>query len=127
MVERQASRRRSRGQEPRWRGRVDDRGALPGTDLWHGSEVLPADLLTIYCLLHGDAETLPSGPALTGEAHLDPLNPRRTCFPGDPEEPDDRDYWASILRLPQAPAERWTDVRPGVASGRLDVARVPFE
>nr|WP_296069996.1 alpha/beta hydrolase-fold protein [uncultured Actinoplanes sp.] len=98
---------------------------LPGTDLWQGSEVLPAGLLTIYCLLHGDVETLPAGPAVTGQAHLDPGNPHRVCFPGDPQEPDDPDYWASVLRLPHAPAEPWTGTRAGVTPGRLTLARVP--
>jgi enterochelin esterase-like enzyme len=96
---------------------------VPNSDLWYGSQVLPADLLTIYCLLHGGIETLPGEPTVTGPTHLDPANPRRVHFPGDPGDPGDRDSWASVLELPEAPREAWTITRPGVTAGQLTPAR----
>lgn len=98
---------------------------LPGSDLWAGSRVLPADLRTIYCLLHDDAERLPAGTGGGGDAHVDTYNPRLFPFPADPDDPDDFDQWASVLELPAAPAEPWTDPRPGVPAGSITPAVLP--
>jgi enterochelin esterase-like enzyme len=92
---------------------------VPGTDLWYGSEVLPADLRTVYCLFHDGAETLPAGPSPHGPSHLDQFNRMPFRFPADPDDPDDHDQWLSVLECPEAPAERWTTLRPGVTPGHL--------
>lgn len=89
----------------------------PGTDLWTGSEVFPADLRTIYCLVHDGATDAPHDPGGTGPSHVDPLNPDRFHFPRDPADPDDQDHWVSVLSLPDAPDEPWLAPRPGVAAG----------
>jgi enterochelin esterase-like enzyme len=98
---------------------------LPGTDIWHGAELLPADLRTIYCLLHDDAEDLPGDPGDDGPSHLDAGNPRRFLFPRDPQDAADHDQWASVLELPRAPAEQWTAPRPGVRPGPITETAVP--
>ncbi|MGX6606811.1 alpha/beta hydrolase-fold protein [Micromonosporaceae bacterium Da 78-11] len=98
---------------------------VPGTDLWHGTELLPADLRTVYCLAHDDTEELPAGPDGSGPSHLDTANPRRLLLPGDPQDRTDHDEWASVLELPRAPADPWTDPRPGVPAGQVTATGVP--
>jgi enterochelin esterase family protein len=97
---------------------------LPGTDLWHGSAVCPTDLHTVYCLTHDDADGLPADPTGIGPAHIDAGNPNRLHFPADPQDPSDRDTWASVLTLPNAPAEPWTAARPEVTPGTLTTASI---
>ncbi len=97
---------------------------LPGTDLWHGSAVFPADLRTIYCLLHDDAETLPADASGAGPTHIDAANPHRIHFPADPQDPDDQSTWASVLTLPDAPGEPWTAPRHDVPPGSLTAASI---
>ncbi|XVU20776.1 alpha/beta hydrolase-fold protein [Actinoplanes sp. CA-054009] len=92
---------------------------IPGTDLWWATRALPADLRTIYCLLHDGAEELPRDPGGRGPTHVDALNPRRFLLPGD------RNRWASVLELPDAPPEPWILPRPGVAAGTVTSAVVP--
>jgi len=92
---------------------------IPGTDLWYGSQLLPADLRTIYCLMHDDAAALPTSAAGTGPSHVDAYNSTPFCFPGDPADPADHDQWVSVLELPHAPDEPWTAARPGVTAGSV--------
>jgi enterochelin esterase-like enzyme len=92
---------------------------VPGTDLWYGSEVLPSDLRTVYCLFHDGAEALPAGPSPHGPSHLDQFNRLPFRFPADPDDPGDHDQWLSVLECPEAPAERWTTLQPGVTAGQL--------
>jgi enterochelin esterase-like enzyme len=92
---------------------------VPGTDLWTGSEVLPADLRTVYALFHDGAETPPAGPSPHGPSHLDQFNRMPFRFPRDPDDPADQDIWLSVLECPEAPAEPWTSLRPGVTPGHL--------
>ena len=94
---------------------------VPGTDLWYGSEVFPADLRTIYCLVHGDTRRTPLTRTETGPSLLDPGNPHTFYLPADPDDPTDVDGWASVLELPAAPPSPWTDTRPGTPTGRLEV------
>jgi enterochelin esterase-like enzyme len=96
---------------------------IEGTDLWHGSRLLPTDLRTIYCLRHDGPDGFPTHLGDTGPLHLDPINPRRLHFPRDPQDPDDSlDCWGSILELPDAPADRWARPTPGVTAGSITPA-----
>ncbi|MBU2665197.1 DUF3327 domain-containing protein [Actinoplanes bogorensis] len=92
---------------------------IPGTDIWHGSEVFPSDLRTIYGLVLDDTEDLPATPDDHGPAQLDRDNPLTVHFEADPDDPTDESSWASELRLPGAPRSPWTVPRPGVPAGRL--------
>ncbi|MET0424273.1 MAG: enterochelin esterase domain-containing protein, partial [Actinoplanes sp.] len=98
---------------------------VPGTDLWYGTRELPADLRTIYCLLHDETERLPADDGGGGLSHVDALNPRRLRFPGDPDDPDDFDQWASVLELPLAPADPWSEPRRGVPAGTVTTGTLP--
>jgi enterochelin esterase-like enzyme len=91
---------------------------IPGTDLWHGSRRLPADLRTIYYLTHA-SDGVPTTLDGTGPAHVDLANPRRFHFPADRSDPTDYHTWTSILELPSAPAEPWSTPTPGVARGAM--------
>ncbi|GID28237.1 alpha/beta hydrolase [Paractinoplanes brasiliensis] len=109
-----------------WRGRAERVRAwwdidvsltrIPGTDVWHGSEVFPNDLRTIYALVRDDVEELPTTP---GDARLDHGNPLTVPFEADPGDPTDVSRWASELRLPAAPRSPWTTPDPGNPAGRL--------
>jgi enterochelin esterase family protein len=93
-----------------------------GTDLWYGSQLLPADLRTIYYFRHDEVDgthALPTDPDGVGLSHIDPHNPHVVKFFGDPEDPTDFDQWTSLLELPGAPDETWTRPREGVAKGSL--------
>ncbi|MFI5892022.1 alpha/beta hydrolase-fold protein [Actinoplanes sp. NPDC051513] len=97
----------------------------PGTDLWHGTQRMPSSLRTIYCLAHDGAEEAPADDSGAGGTHVDAGNPWRLLFPADPVDPDDRDSWLSILELPDAPPEPWTEPRPGVPAGTLTEVTMP--
>jgi enterochelin esterase family protein len=92
---------------------------LPGTDLWAGSALFPAELRTTYCLAHDGVEVPPGDPDGTGPSHVDARNPLRLHFPADPADPADEDGWLSVLALPGAPDEPWLAPRPGVPAGRV--------
>lgn len=92
---------------------------VPGTDLWFGTEIYPADLRTVYGLFHDGSDTLPAGPGPHGPSHLDEFNRWPFRFPGDPDDADDHDQWVSTLHCPRAAAEPWTAARPGVPTGTL--------
>jgi enterochelin esterase family protein len=79
---------------------------LGGTDLWHGSVDLPANLRTVYYLIHDGAIDVPVHPG-DGPTHIDATNHHPFLFPRDPRDPTDKDNWASLLELPLAPAEPW--------------------
>jgi enterochelin esterase-like enzyme len=97
-----------------WRGQAESIRAwrtidvplsrVPGTDLWCGSDVFPADLRTIYCLVHGDTRRMPHSRTETGPALLDPANPHTFHLPADPADPTDSEAWGSVLDLRPAPA-----------------------
>jgi enterochelin esterase-like enzyme len=91
---------------------------IAGTDLWYGSRRLPTNLRTLYYLRHtGDG--IPGDPSGVGVSHVDALNRHPFCFPPDPGDPNDHASWASLLELPDAPAEPWSRPRPGVRRGTV--------
>jgi enterochelin esterase family protein len=104
-----------------WRGEAEttslgwglwlDLERVPGTDLWHGAVQLPAASRTLYYLAHEGADSLPADDTGTGQAHLDLLNRRPYRFAADPDDPTDRDTWASLLDLPDAPESTWSTPR----------------
>jgi enterochelin esterase family protein len=98
---------------------------VPGTDLWHGSQVMPSALRTTYCLAHEGAEHSPRDESGAGPTHVDLANPERLHFPADPADSEDYASWVSVLDLPDAPAEPWTAPRPGVAAGELTEVVLP--
>ncbi|GIE98885.1 alpha/beta hydrolase-fold protein [Paractinoplanes rishiriensis] len=98
---------------------------IDGTDLWYGSTLLSPAIRTIYCITHDGQESPPPDTTGTGLSHIDTANPRRLRFPADPADPADHEHWFSVLELPAAPAEPWTEPRPGVTPGRLTEVELP--
>lgn len=88
---------------------------MAGTDLWHGTVVLPAGLRTVYYIAHDAADGVPRHSG-GGPTHIDAANHHPFLFPGDPRDPTDADNWASLLELPLAPAEPW--LTPPATPGR---------
>jgi enterochelin esterase-like enzyme len=88
---------------------------IPGTDVWHGSQVFPSDLRTIYRLTHEDGRP----------SHLDPGNDRVIRFAADPYDPTGRDTAASLLELPDAAGDPWSESRPDVTAGSIETERLP--
>jgi enterochelin esterase-like enzyme len=97
---------------------------LPETDMWYGSQALPADLRTVYYLSHDWADGVPTDPRGFGPSHIDAHNAHPFMFPRDPGDPTDRAVWTSLLELPAAPHEAWTARRPGVARGCMLQAKL---
>ena len=93
---------------------------VPETDLWVGSSVFPADLRTSYCFERDGAHEAARSLNGDGPGFVDPLNTSMMHFPADPEDPDDREGWVSILTLPDAPPEPW--LRPPTHPGSVTPA-----
>jgi enterochelin esterase-like enzyme len=91
---------------------------IPGTDRWETTLELPTDLTTIYFFGHDGIDDVPPDASGVGKTHIDAANPERLWFPGDPADPADHDGWASVLRLPGAPADVWSGHRPSAPAGR---------
>lgn len=101
---------------------------MEGTDLWHATIQLPSQGRFGYTLLVNtppgpkpDMDSAPSERLIYFAAsQADPLNPRR-CY----DQPGSRYESQSLLELPQAPPQPWTDPRPAVPRGI--VQRYPFK
>jgi enterochelin esterase family protein len=91
---------------------------LPGTDVWYRSETLPKGARFTYQLAPNPPDA-PGGIQATAQA--DPLNSRR--FGGEA----DVDQWAqsSLVELPGAVADLWSEPRAGVRRGRVEKTRFP--
>ena len=89
------------------------------TDLWYGTQELPADLRTIYYIRHGDADSTPHDADGAGPSHIDAANPRPFQFPRDPADGTDWDSWLSTLELPAAQPETWSTPCPDVPRGSI--------
>jgi enterochelin esterase-like enzyme len=91
---------------------------LPGTDIWYRSETLPKGARFTYQLAP-DPPDAPGGIQATAQA--DPLNSRR--FGGAA----DVDKWAqsSLVELPGAELDVWSEPRARTRSGRVETMRFP--
>ncbi len=104
---------------------------LPGTDVWYLTRKVRDDLRTTYQISPNDPLT-PLDEAGTWEEWLartanwmpDPLNPRQLVHPRDPEEPDSAKRVESVIELPGAPPYPWTERRPGVPEGTVELHRI---
>src|SRR6266542_2521642 len=105
---------------PRGRGILLDLAHLSNTDLWYTS--IPADVTarTYYYFwpipihLAGRAYSLDD--ELRERVH-DPLNSRTLVYPR--HRPDRTDLVLSVIELPEAPPDRWTQPRKDVRAGNL--------
>ena len=105
--------------------------ALAGTDVWHKTYRLPADLRFEYLLAPNDpalgGEPLGSWQEQVADWQVDPCNPKRYVLPEDGEHPDWEESFApwsswtrrtnSLIELPDAPPQPWIERREGVPQG----------
>lgn len=80
------------------------------TDLWFKTHALPNNTRETYQF------------AIAGENLTDPLNPRTTVWPDDPEL-GFTGWTSSVLELPNAPPQSWNDVRDNVPHGTVTLHR----
>lgn len=85
---------------------------LPRSDLWTKSFRLPNDLRESYQF------------AIGGQHLTDPLNPRTHRFPDDPDI-GFTGWLSSVVELPAAPPQRWSEPRPEAPKGSLECHRRP--
>src|SRR5262249_39754972 len=52
------------------------------------------------------------------------LNPRRFDFPKDEEDPNDFEQIISVIELPAAPPQPWSEQRPNTPAGRVEQHKV---
>ena len=95
--------------------------SLDGTDLWHRSYRVPADVRTVYWFAANseldDWKTW----------RHDPLNPRTFVYPADDEIEDDQELVGSLLELSAAPPFAWSERRDGAAAGATELHRLRSE
>jgi len=100
---------------------------LEETDLWYKTFKLRADLRNVYQFSPNDSlvpiEEAEDWKERSKTFQLDPLNPRIYAFPDDPDDPEQPDYHVSILELPDAPAQEWSEFNPEIAHGIVRIER----
>ncbi len=87
---------------------------LPATDLWYKTYELPNDTRESYQF------------AVAGNNVSDPLNPRQYEFPSDPELAF-VGWTSSVLELPDAPPQPWSEPRLGTPGGQVTLHRLHSE
>jgi enterochelin esterase-like enzyme len=104
---------------------------LAGTDLWHLTFRVRKDLRTTYRLSPNDSlvpfaevKDWKDWAVRVATWRPDPLNPRTFVFAKDEEEPNGFEQVVSVIELPDAPTQPWSDARPGVPAGRVELHRV---
>ena len=104
---------------------------LAGTDLWHLTYRVRKDLRTTYRLSPNDSlvpfeqvKDWKDWAVRLATWRPDPFNPRTFIFPKDEEEPNAFEQVVSVIELPDAPPQPWSDSRPGVPAGRVELHRV---
>ena len=96
---------------------------LMDTDLWYLTLQLPADLRATYQFY---PDHLATSAKLTSEsrwAHYrpDPYNPRTFSFYDGEEDPTGVKLTRSVLELPEAPPQPWTEPQPLVRKGKVQL------
>lgn len=100
---------------------------LVGTDLWYKTFKLRNDLRNVYQLSPNDSlipiDEVQDWKERGKTFQVDPLNPRIYTFQNDPEDPEPLDYRVSILELPHAPIQEWSESKPDVPHGEVRMER----
>jgi enterochelin esterase-like enzyme len=104
---------------------------LAGTDLWHLTYRVRNDLRTTYRLSPNDSlvpfeevKDWKDWAMRVATWRPDPLNPRTFVFAKDEDEPNAFEQVVSVIELPDAPPQPWSDSRPGVPAGRVELHRM---
>ena len=104
---------------------------LADTDLWYLTYRVRKDLRTTYQFSPNDS-LIPFDKVEDWAARLatwrpDPLNSHTFVFSKDENDPGDFEMIVSVIELPDAPPQPWSDLRPGVPAGRVELHRVRSE
>jgi len=97
---------------------------LAGSDLWYLSHRVRDDLRSAYRFSPNDSlvpfEQVEDWAARLATWRPDPLNPRTFVFPKDQEDPNDFEQVVSVIELPAAPPQPWSEQRPDAPAGRIE-------
>ena len=116
------------GVTPRWAYTKDTAqeklmARLEDTDVWYKTYRVRSDARVAYLLSPNDP-FIEDRKSSTWQ--LDPLNPQRFEYKLDPQNPQSVNVTpeVSLLSLPDAPAQRWTQPREGIARGTLTATTI---
>ncbi|KAL1914239.1 uncharacterized protein VTP21DRAFT_9079 [Calcarisporiella thermophila] len=97
---------------------------LLATNLWYRSYIVKSDTRCTYLL----AVDHPLTPLMSRDHFKlltpDPLNPHRFELCKDEEDPESNDLVMSVLTLPHAPPQPWSQPNPEAPKGRLEMHRL---
>jgi enterochelin esterase family protein len=96
---------------------------LLDTDLWYATLQLPADLRVTYQFFPDDRPASAKGTFESPWAHYrpDPFNPKTFNFYDDEEDPTGVKLTRSVLELPEAPSQTWTEPQKEVSKGKVQL------
>ncbi len=101
---------------------------LLDTDLWFRSYRARSDTRTTYWLSPNDsliaAADVEDWSVRSASWQRDPLNPHTFIWTRDPDDPSDYDLIWSVLELPNAPPQPWSDPQAGTLTGRIERHRL---
>jgi enterochelin esterase family protein len=100
---------------------------LPDSDVWYRTYQLPAATRTGYWLSLDDSLTylidMQDRAERMATWRSDPLARRTFIFPKDEEIHGGDDFVCSMIELPGAPAQRWSERQPGAPVGLVEMYR----
>ncbi|WP_126582110.1 enterochelin esterase [Tengunoibacter tsumagoiensis] len=109
-----------------WKYRDHQMSHLPHTDLWYRTYEVPNTMRMVYRLSPNDTLEEYSDEldwdARTATFQVDPLNPHTYVLSAD-EECDQNAEEYSVLELPDAPPQFWSDIRESVPRGNVELRR----
>ena len=96
---------------------------LLDTDLWYITLQLPADLRATYQFLPSDAPASAKGTfdESCEDYRPDPLNPKVFAYYDDQEDPTGMKLARSVLELPDAAPQPWTEPQEYVSKGKVQL------
>jgi enterochelin esterase-like enzyme len=97
------------------------------TDLWYATLQLPADLRATYQFFPDDQPASTKGTFEVPWAYYrtDPHNPKTFAYYDDEEDPTGIKMTRSVLELPEAPAQPWTEPQDWVSKGKVQLHQLP--
>jgi enterochelin esterase family protein len=96
---------------------------LLDTDLWYTTLQLQADLRATYQFFPDDRPAPAKGTFESPWTHYrhDPFNPKTFAFYDDEEDPTGVKLTRSVLELPEAAPQPWSELQKGVSKGKVQL------